>query len=576
MIFEKQARGITPPLFSFPLHLGKPKFTLIEENENKDALHQDSFWTGYFSLSPEQYQEYLTRKADWKILKEDLVADQKSLLEIETRLLEHKKNYPKIYEPLTKIEEEIGYRKLLRDDKQADLQTLRSKIESVYNEQKTLKNKSSFLQGVIFLVAGIIFLLGDLVVSHEIVAYALNIKNNLESWSFALGLAMVSILLKPAYDRLIEHPYLFSSSKRTKLIYAIFKIFLVFFVIGTITVLGYFRYEAYKAEQLKVSLQVEFEQLEGKEVENANDLLLKYNELSRSLVESKSSMFAFVLSGIMFAIAGAVCLGIGFPILIGYIRLWFQLPMTLKKLLSLEGKEKKLLEVMLAELFRLQAEQKAQANLLVFLGDITALETERATIEKRIHQTRNLMYHIQTNIKKARFAIAYQKGLKAHELENTSEQKTTVLGFEHPDDNKIVEPLEHDLNKQINASSPADKEISTNQIPIFSELSQTENITKELEPTISKKISFNYNSFLEDLKFFDSVFQKDTMILEKDFVSFMKERYEMNHQSIIQNINNLFFEDDEIVVSLAGASLWFGKRTLARKKYYFLSKNPNL
>ena len=65
----------------------------------------------------------------------------------------------------------------------------------------------SLFAGLLFLVAGISFLAGDLIISHEIVAYALNIRNPNEAWAFAVGLAMVSILLKPAYDRLIEQPY---------------------------------------------------------------------------------------------------------------------------------------------------------------------------------------------------------------------------------------------------------------------------------------------------------------------------------------------------------------------------------
>jgi hypothetical protein len=55
------------------------------------------------------------------------------------------------------------------------------------------------------------------------VAYALNIHNTVEAWSFAVGLAMVSILLKPAYERLIESPYSDGESAKAKKTYAWFK-----------------------------------------------------------------------------------------------------------------------------------------------------------------------------------------------------------------------------------------------------------------------------------------------------------------------------------------------------------------
>ena len=64
------------------------------------------------------------------------------------------------------------------------------------------------LAGIIYLAAGITFIFGDLIISHEIVAYALNIRDNYEAWAFAIGLAMLSVLLKPAYDRLVEQPFI--------------------------------------------------------------------------------------------------------------------------------------------------------------------------------------------------------------------------------------------------------------------------------------------------------------------------------------------------------------------------------
>ena len=97
----------------------------------------------------------------------------------------------------------------------------------------SVAHKYSLFSGLIYLLAGISFVAGDLIISHEIVAYALNIRNNFEAWAFAVGLAMVSVLLKPAYERLIENPYTENPSVRSKRIYAWFKgVTVVFAEIG--------------------------------------------------------------------------------------------------------------------------------------------------------------------------------------------------------------------------------------------------------------------------------------------------------------------------------------------------------
>ena len=110
------------------------------------------------------------------------------------------------------------------------------------------------LAGLFFFAAGLAFVFGDLIISHEIVAYALNIRNNYEAWAFAIGLAMISILLKPAYDRLIEKPYTDQHTQQARSRYAWFKVGLAGFAIVTLGILGWFRYEAYRTDKLKEAI----------------------------------------------------------------------------------------------------------------------------------------------------------------------------------------------------------------------------------------------------------------------------------------------------------------------------------
>ena len=237
---------------------------------------------------------------------------------------------------------------------------LREKLAQLRDEQSELRVRRnaaapeySLISGLFFLVAGLSFVFGDLIISHEIVAYALNIRDNNEAWAFALGLAMVTVLLKPAYDRLLERPYQ-TDPDRHQARYERFKLGLAIFALLTLAVLGWFRYEAYRTDQLKAAINRSIRQLQQQTVPvdgsaapidaavltKIEQQLQQSGELNIALVSSPWAMLSFVLSGLLFALAGAVCLGIGLPVLSAF---WFRWLQVDRRLWVLRRREKPLL-----------------------------------------------------------------------------------------------------------------------------------------------------------------------------------------------------------------------------------------
>ena len=219
-----------------------------------------------------------------------------------------------------------------------EISGLEKKIEDTQSEKTKNPLYYPLLAGIIYLAAGVVFLFGDLIISHEIVAYALNIRNNMEAWAFACGLAGVTLLLKPAYERLIEEPYLKNPTERTKKLHGYFQTTLVVISVVTLSVLGWFRYEAYKVDKLKAGINSEIKSLQlaatpliqGTETVTDPALTQKIeakmkevDTLNKELVTSNWALLSFVLSGVLFAIAGAICFGIAFPILSSYWNRWF-------------------------------------------------------------------------------------------------------------------------------------------------------------------------------------------------------------------------------------------------------------
>ena len=183
-------------------------------------------------------------------------------------------------------------------------------LEAALQEQCTAHEQhwhaGSVSQAVIFLVAGMLFILGDVVMSQKVVADALALTGTKffgvidESWVFALGLAMVSVVLKPAFDRLVEKPYW--QGKETRFVITIGVLALLSGV--TLWVLGAFRFESHGLQQ-QIALVMANPSLSA--AQKAQALV----PLQEAMDSSQLARWSFILSGILFAAAGAASLGIG-------------------------------------------------------------------------------------------------------------------------------------------------------------------------------------------------------------------------------------------------------------------------
>lgn len=299
-----------------------------ENNYNTDFQH--GYITGVENVDKATYESFLSSHVSYEWLQGRIDDKREELTQIDAAIAENrdkrKASYDKLQEHLMGVDtqtQHIGYIK-------KDIDANTEKIALLEQKHKKYESPYSLFAGILYLLAGAAFVSGDLIISHEIVAYALNIRNNFEAWAFAIGLAMLSILLKPAYERLVEHPYLHNYNEKTKKVYGVFQGFLLVFSIGTMLVLGWFRYEAYKTDKLKegINKQIKAMQLNSTPldptaaqptdnqalIQKMDEQLKAYDKLNIDLVNSPWALMSFVLSGILFAIAGAICLGIALPV----------------------------------------------------------------------------------------------------------------------------------------------------------------------------------------------------------------------------------------------------------------------
>lgn len=308
------------------------------ENNNEDF--DKGFENGLENLEKSNYEGFLSSEVSFDWLTETKQYYHEQLVETNETISKTKADTLEILkEKQTKgqIFEEQDH---LVKHQENEIAFHQNRIAEIKEEKAKTHTSYPFLAGILYFVAGATFIAGDLIISHEIVAYALNIRNTFEAWAFAVGLASVSVLLKPAYERLIEQPYLNNYNEKTKKNYGYFQIILLVISISTLTILGWFRYEAYKTDKLKESINREIKSLQLENTplvadagavanpvitQKIEEKLKAYDLLNQKLVDSPWALLSFVLSGVLFALAGAICLGIAFPILHVYWKRWLQL-----------------------------------------------------------------------------------------------------------------------------------------------------------------------------------------------------------------------------------------------------------
>lgn len=405
----------------------------MEPTENPDFQH--GYNSGIEGVNRETYEGYLSSQVNKDWLQERIQEKRTEITGTDQQLTQateaHRTAYAELQTHALQVE---------RLDKQvkhheADRQALETDLDNLRERRTKAAPDYSLLAGLLFLVAGISFLAGDLIISHEIVAYALNIRNTNEAWAFAVGLAMVSILLKPAYDRLIEQPYQENPEQnRTK--YERFKIALAVFSVLTLAVLGWFRYEAYRTDQLKAAINKSVRQLQlntdptaatqtlsPSTINKIEKQLSESSELNLALVNSPWALLSFVLSGILFALAGAVCLGIALPVLSAFWFRWLQADIKLWKL----RRRIKRIDGVLAPLEAQLAEQRIQQNVLQhnldLLPNLNELKERRQSATEDLNELYAELKLAQTDSRISNFNDGYGQGEATRTVLSDDEQR---------------------------------------------------------------------------------------------------------------------------------------------------------
>ena len=146
-----------------------------------------------------------------------------------------------------------------------------------------------------------------------------------------------------------------------------------------------------------------------------------FDALNEKLVNSPWALASFVLSGILFALAGAICLGIAFPVLQCYWQRWLQIDPKLKRLRKAQKGLTTNLQAFEIELSEQIVQKNILENDLKLLPNLESLQAQKQALQEEIKGIENETRLAETDARIGAYNDGFGKGSMVREVINDDE-----------------------------------------------------------------------------------------------------------------------------------------------------------
>lgn len=386
-------------------------------------IYEHGFVNGVLGVNKDTFEQFLFELEEKKLVSIKLKAIRAKIFEKKNKIssLEFEKiklneqfiaNKNKIIhtdEKVVKAEQELGLRK--------------QELLNISNKILGLDPLYNWLSASLFLIVGFVFIVSDVIVSKDIIFNGMDMPIK-EAWIFAIGLAGLAFIIKPAIDRVFEKPY--RDGKRKKANHSLL-IVTALLALLTIGLLGYFR--AFSTAQNQIILNEEIAYRHQEKLYNEDLISMSENFSAERVKDSKNGAVisyikrhpvffcALVLSSVLFALSGAICFSIGFPAINLLIR-----RKNLRKAKKEESQKVDYLNNKIVELYDKRLEdiiQKEQAEYKIgVLPNIEEYQKQLVELFKEeAEELENLFKH-QIGERISWFTEGYHRGIKYDLTEN--------------------------------------------------------------------------------------------------------------------------------------------------------------
>jgi len=378
--------------------------------DNVIYIYSHGFTNGVYGVAPDQdsFERFLEHSSQLDRIKEQRALKEKAITETELKL--HAADTAYVTDTSTFVEKEkmaehisvslIGLerQRVKKEEKETALIT----------QTQECISEHPWAPALLYFFAGATFIIADVSITHQITSWGFNMKGA-QGWIFAIGLAFTAFLIKPAVDRLLEKPFQAAGFKLTR----VYKCVLLGLTVLGLAMLGYLGKFRSDSEIAKSQLEDISNQIEKWPPTSPQyiELQNQYHEIQKSLDNNSMGQKGLILSGMLFALGGAICLSIAFGSLKHLINRYWILPVRIRHL----QKETKTLDQEIgslrAEHTTTKAEQeKAERRLLA--NEIHSLKEEQKKLQEEQSTLLSEFYEAQYNKERALYFDGKNKGGK--------------------------------------------------------------------------------------------------------------------------------------------------------------------
>lgn len=190
-------------------------------------------------------------------------------------------------------------------------------ILPIAEEQKEfVKPAYNWIAVALFFLAGAAFMLADFSILFDVAFNTMGMERG-EANMFAIGLVCIAFIIKPAVDRVFEKPYLKNNEVKRN---HTFLIVVSLIALVALACMGYYRHYGFSATENKKNIDSKIAAIENsaesdtpENVKSLQEYMKEKELVNKEMSDSKALMLVYILSSILFALAGAICFSIAFP-----------------------------------------------------------------------------------------------------------------------------------------------------------------------------------------------------------------------------------------------------------------------
>jgi hypothetical protein len=311
--------------------INEPASMATLASDNVIPIYGHGFTNGIYRISKDgdSFERFLEYCNHLDRVKDQRELNQKTLVEVEVKLNAAMSAYSadiNTFIEKSKFADNISLS--LSELEQRRLENGQKEKVLVAQAKETI-SEYSWMPAFLYFAAGITFIIADISITKQITSWGFNMTG-WQSWIFAIGLASIAFLIKPMIDRLLEKPFQASGFK-LKNAYKFTLLGITVIGLGMLFCLGEFRSDSEIAQN---DIRILQGQMDGLDPHTPAyiELQKRCDTINKSLDQNAMGQTGLILSGMLFAIGGAICLSIAFGSLKQLINRYWILPFRIRQL----------------------------------------------------------------------------------------------------------------------------------------------------------------------------------------------------------------------------------------------------